>query len=132
MIPTHEVFLEPIITTSIPGRTYRINISNDRITGYTDDIEAVRQAVYLILSTERYKFNIYSWDYGIELVDLFGKPMSYVISELPRRIEEALTQDDRIEKVSNFEFEINGKNLHVTFLVESNVGNVSADLGVEI
>lgn len=107
-------------------------ISNDQIDGYIDDIEAVTQAVYLILSTERYQFLIYSWDYGIELVDLYGKQMPYVMSELPRRIIEALTQDDRIEDVVDFEFEQNRNKLRVKFTVVSNIGNISTELEVEV
>lgn len=85
-----------------------------------------------MLSIERYKFVIYSWDYGIELVDLFGQPMSYVISELPRRITEALTTDNRIDDVTDFDFIINGKRLHTMFTVVTNKGNISAEMEVAV
>ena len=108
-------------------------ISNvDRLYGYIDDLEAVKQAIYLILSTERYRYPIYSWDYGVELVDLIGKPMPYVMSELPRRISEALTQDNRIDSVVDFKFEKNGKKLHVTFTVVSSIGNIPTELEVDV
>lgn len=103
-----------------------------RISGYVDDVDAVKQAIYLILNTERYKHLIYSWDYGVELLDLFGKPMPYVMSELPRRIKEALTQDNRIDDVKDFEFEQHGNKLHTTFTVVSNVGNIPTELEVEV
>jgi hypothetical protein len=54
------------------------------------------------------------------------------MSELPRRIKEALTQDNRIEDVVDFKFEQNGKRLHTTFTVVSNVGNISTELEVEV
>ena len=95
-------------------------------------MEAVKQAVYLILSTERYQYIIYSWDYGVELLDLIGKPVPYVMSELQRRIKEALTQDDRITDVVDFEFEQHGKQLHTKFTVVSNVGNLPVALEVEV
>jgi hypothetical protein len=104
----------------------------DRINGYVDDIDAIKQAIYLILSIERYQHIIYSWDYGVELLDLYGKPLPYVMADLPRRITEALTQDDRIEDVTDFEFERNGKRLHTTFTVITNAGNIPTDLEVEI
>lgn len=106
--------------------------SKDRISGYVDGIDAVIQAIYLILSTERYKFIIYSWDYGVELVDLFGKPMPYVMAELPRRIKEALTQDNRIEDVVDFEFEVNKSKLHTTFTVVTNLGDISVEMEVAV
>ncbi len=104
----------------------------DRIQGYIDDIEAVIQTVYTILMTERYKHLIYSWDWGIELFDLFGKPMPYVMSVLPGRITDALKVDNRIEDVTDFEFDVKGKKLHTTFTVVTNVGNVSTAMEVAV
>ena len=114
------------------GYTPEDEANSNRINGYVDDLEAVKQAIYLILNTERYQFVIYSWDYGVELLDLIGQPIPYVMSELPRRITDALTQDDRIEDVVDFEFEQNGKKLHTTFTVVSNLGNMPAELEVEV
>lgn len=156
MIPEIDILTEVITETTYPTKTYKIVFSEDikaqqsntlvinslsmsassdgtdRINGYIDDIDSVVQAIYLILSTERYEFIIYSWDYGVELVDLFGKPMPYVMAELPRRITEALTQDDRIEDVVDFEFDVQGKMLHTTFTVVTNIGNISTEMEVEV
>lgn len=142
MIPNVPILTEEIAETTYPSKTYKIIIKHDpytnpskavdRISGYVDDLESVKQAIYLILGTERYKFNIYSWDYGVELVDLFGKPMPYVMSELPRRIKEALIQDNRIKDVINFEFEMNGKKLHTTFEVVTDFGNIDTELEVTV
>lgn len=104
----------------------------DRISGYIDDLEAVIQAIYLILSTERYQYIIYSWDYGVELIDLIGKPMPYVMSELPRRIKDALIQDNRIDDVTDFEFEVNRNKLHTSFTVITTLGNISTELEVSV
>lgn len=142
MIPAVDILSEEITETTYPSNTYKIIIKHDhytdpskavdRINGYVDDLESVKQAIYLILGTERYQFNIYSWDYGVELVDLFGKPMPYVMSELPRRIKEALIQDNRIKDVTNFEFETNGKKLHTTFTVSTDFGNINTELEVTV
>ena len=136
MIPNVEILMNNIEEVEHPSKTYKIEVRNgeedDRINGYIDDLKAIQQTIHLILNTERYKYPIYSWDYGIELVDLIGKPMSYVLSEIPRRITEALTQDSRIKNVRDFEFEKNKSKLYVTFVVETTVGNVSTDLEVNI
>lgn len=132
MIPSIEILKQEITEQAYPTKTYKIVNGRDRISGYTDDLDAIAQAVYLILSTERYKHIIYSWDYGVELQDLIGKPMPYVMSEIPRRITEALTQDDRITDVTNFEFNQQGNQLHTTFTVMTNIGNISSTLEVEV
>lgn len=91
-------------TEKYPNKTYRMKIDDEKIEGtITTDLEAVQQAVYKILNTERYKHVIYSWNYGVELADLFGKPIPYVLPEIPRRIREALVQDDRINDVTDFD-----------------------------
>ena len=132
MIPSIDILTEEITDVTYPNRTYKIVIDSNRISGYTDDLDSIIQAIYLILSTERYQFIIYSWDYGIELLDLIGKPMPYVISELPRRIKEALIQDDRITDVVDFEFEHKGKVLHTTFKVITTLGEIPTELEVNV
>lgn len=140
MIPTIDVLTEEITERVYHDKTYKVVVNKDetdetkpdRISGYTDDLDAIMQTIRLILSTERYEYLIYSWDYGVELVDLIGQPMPYVMSEIPRRITEALVQDDRIEDVKDFEFETNGKKLHVTFTVVSTIGNIPTELEVDV
>ncbi|RKJ76112.1 DUF2634 domain-containing protein [Butyricicoccus sp. 1XD8-22] len=71
---------------------------------------------------------IYSWNYGIELADLFGMLVSYVCPELERRIIEALTQDSRIQSVTDFTFESPKRNvLHTTFTVHTIFGDFQAE-----
>lgn len=135
MLPNIDILFQEITETKYPSKTYKIDgldNSADRINGFVNDLDSVKQAVYLILSSERYKHIIYSWDYGVELLDLYGQPMSYVICELPRRVKEALLQDNRIEDVTDFEFERFGKKLQTTFTVISNAGNFSTEVEVEL
>ena len=103
----------------------------DMITaGYVDGIEALIQTMFIILSTERYKFPIYSFDFGVELVDLFGKPIPFAMAELPRRVTEALTQDNRIYGCTDFYFEPNRTTLFMRFTVKTIYGNVGAEMRV--
>ncbi|MCP3283021.1 DUF2634 domain-containing protein, partial [Clostridioides difficile] len=82
-----------------PSKTFKLNMERNKVDGICDDVEALKQTIFLTLNTERYQHLIYSWNYGVELNDLIGEPISYVIPELERRIKEALIQDDRIENV---------------------------------
>lgn len=135
MIPSVDVLPTEITEIVRPTRTYKVNIlENDenRVSGYVDGIESIQQAIYLILSSERYQHIIYSWDYGVELLDLIGKPMSYVTAELPRRIEEALIQDNRISGVTDFTFTKKRNALLTTFTVVTEAGNISTELEVAV
>ena len=110
-----------------PSNTYRLDLDKKKILGYTDGIEAIKQAIYKIIFTERYNYAIYSWNYGIELEDLFGKPKDFVYSDLERRITEALLQDDRINSVDNFVFSSNKGDVSVTFTVNTVFGDVQVE-----
>ena len=54
------------------------------------------------------------------------------MSEIKRRITEALTQDDRITGVENWSFETAGKVVRVNFTVKTIYGAVDATKEVEI
>lgn len=122
------------MTPTQPNKTYKMMIDTDRIQGtITDDLEAVKQAIYKIINTERYKFLIYSWNYGIELEDLFGKPIPYVLPEIPRRIKEALTQDDRIKDVLGSDLTYNRKgDVLAKFTVVTIYGNLEIEKVVNV
>ena len=129
MIPSTTAFLEQDFEiTEQPTHTYKMNLESNLIRGYTDGQEAMKQAIYKILNTERYQYVMYSWNYGIELLDLYGEPVSYVCPELERRTTEALTWDDRIQTVDNFEFNISKKGeILVTFTAHTVFGDVVAE-----
>lgn len=129
MIPSTTAFLEQDFEiTEQPTHTYKMNLESNLIRGYTDGQEAMKQAIYKILNTERYQYVMYSWNYGIELLDLYGEPVSYVCPELERKITEALTWDDRIQSVDNFEFNISKKGeILVTFTAHTVFGDVVAE-----
>lgn len=115
-----------------PSRTYEWLLDRYRIRDYVEDLEAIKITVYHILNTERYNHMIYSWNYGVELGDLFGKPMTYAKSEVKRRIREALLRDDRIEDVDNFEIASDKDELYVTFRVVTNIGDFNMRKEVNI
>ncbi|WP_042474590.1 DUF2634 domain-containing protein [Bacillus ndiopicus] len=114
------------------SKTYKIDFEKKRITGYVDGREAVKQFIMKVLSTERYEFLIYSWDYGTELARLFGQPIPFVYSELKRLIKEALTQDDRIESVDAFSFSHYKNKVHVQMTVHTVFGQIEIEREVTV
>ena len=133
MIPQNgDDLRQDFVLTTLPSRTLNMDHDWKTITGTIDQIQAVEQAVFLILTTERYQWLIFSWNYGVELQNLIGKDPEYCIPEIERRIREALLQDDRITAVENFEFELNKRKVLTTFTVISIFGNINVEKAVEI
>lgn len=115
-----------------PTKTYKMLLDSNRVRNYTDKQDAMRQAIFKILQTERYQYkNVYSDNYGVEFWDLYGQPPAYCVPEIERRITEALTWDERIERVSNFEFEIKNSVISVNFIAYTIFGEIAIN-GVEV
>lgn len=115
-----------------PSKTYRLDIEAGRVRGryIEDNLEAVRQAVYLILQTERYANVMYSDYYGSEVKSLFGKPDELVYPEMERMITEACLMDDRVLSVKDFKITRENENRFCTFTVESIYGEFEAQTEV--
>lgn len=130
MLPKTGNLLEQNFNRKVmPSKAYRIG--DGRIDGYTDQLEAVKQASRCILSTERYDWLIYSWNYGIESKELMGQPLSVVKSKIKKRIKEALMQDQRILGIDAFSFQEKGRNLGVVFTIHTVFGDFEAYKEVE-
>ena len=129
MIPSTSTILSTNLKVVIqPSKDYKMHTELNTISGVCDKLEAMHQVIYKILNTERYQHIIYSWNYGIELLDLFGEPVSFVCPEVKRRITEALVQDDRINSVDNFEFDLSVKGtVKVTFTVHTIFGELQEE-----
>ena len=133
MIPKTDIDLtQDYEAARQPSRTYRLDMENNRISDMADGLEAVKQAVYLILNTERYWYPIYSWNYGVELNGLYGQPVGMVYPEIERLITESLMQDDRITGVDGFSFEKERGMVRLSFTVHSIFGDIDAGKDVTI
>ena len=130
MLPDYNTIYQQ--DNTMPSKTYYINRNTTRISGYIDDKDAIVQAIYLILSTERYESVIYNWYYGTEFDSLVGKDRDFVKSELKRRIAEAILEDDRILDVTDFDISFNKDVANVVFLVETNIGDININWEVNL
>ena len=98
------------------SRTYRVDWKNSRITGFTDGRDALEQAIYKILMTERFAHLIYSWNYGFEM---------------SRLVSEAVTADDRIDSIKDFSIRFPDKrSAAIRFTAVSVFGDVEISTGV--
>lgn len=125
---------ESLRYTAQPSRTYRLRWDKDKVQGYIDGLNAIEQAIYKILSTERYEHLIYGFSYGIEWRGLIGKDPLYIEANVRRRIEEALMQDDRIQKVEDFKVDLGKEKdtVAISFTVVTNQGSIEIQKEVEL
>ncbi|RHK04818.1 DUF2634 domain-containing protein [Enterococcus casseliflavus] len=117
------------ILAQIPSRTYRLQ--NGRIAGWIDELAAMRQAIEKVLHTERFTWLIYTDNYGVELKNLLGEELDLVMAEMERIVREALSVDERIIEIENFQVTQESRDtLLVSFFVTTIFGSIQ--MGQEV
>lgn len=104
-------------------------MSGTKISG----LDSLCQAIRVMLEIPRYRYPIYSWQYGSELDTLIGSGFSDVQQKAPTMIRDALLRDDRIDEVDSFTVSRTQQRdaADITFTVHSRLGNIEAYWTVE-
>lgn len=112
------------------SRTYQL--SETRIEGFVEGLEALKQAIHKVLSTEQYEHPIYGFGYGIAWKQLIGEERPYVRAEMRRMIQEALLRDDRVREVDGFRFSFEVDACRCVFNVISIYGETEIETEVRV
>lgn len=130
---TPSLISNEITTEEMPSKTFKIDFERNRIVEKIDGLEALKQAVFFILNTERFRHIIYSYNYGNEIEKTIGLSFDLARSEVERFINEAILADDRFEEIKDFTVEKTDRNtMIVNFNVVTNIGrtiNVEQEVG---
>lgn len=97
-----------------------------------EGVEAIKIWLWKIFKTPRYRYLIYSWDYGHELEDLIGQggSESYIKSEAERIIKEAIwpTLNGYVEDIKNLDISLIDDALNINFTVVTPYGEVEINV----
>ena len=104
-------------------REYAYDFENNRLllrngnTYLVEGNEALRIWIFKALTTERFRYTAYDFDFGSEIHTLIGGRVNsdIALSELKRFIIEALMVNPYIEALSNFHFSQSGSGVTVEF-----------------
>ena len=118
-------------TVTIPSKTYKF--TNERIAGFVDGLDAIKQAIFHILIVERYSCLIYDNNYGVELEQYMGKDLYFIEATIEDTLKEALTQDNRINNVivNNIE-QITSDTVLVDFDVICTEGIINMEVNLNV
>lgn len=124
-------FSTDIVITAQPSKTWIIDRDAMQVSRMDEGLESVRQAVEIALNVERYRWTIYDANFGSELDGLAGEDEAYIVAELPRMVEDALSPDSRVIAVDNYVFtRLDSTSMRVTFTVHTVYGDIQE--GVEV
>lgn len=104
---------------------YEIDFKKNCLTGnIVKGKKAIQIWIWLALKIARYRFQIYSWDYGNEFEDLIGQVYSdeYLETELLRMTEECLLIHEQIQTISDFSMERNKDKVTISFVANTIYG----------
>jgi len=98
-----------------------------------EGLEALKIKIYKALITDRYRYLIYSWDYGSELETLVGQKYSKELtnSEALRYVQDALKayfDYGWITEIKNFSTAFEDDTLHITFDVVTPYGEATMNV----
>lgn len=117
--------------TVIIPREYGVNFETGELTGeIVEENEAIKVWIYFALNTPRYRYLIYSWDYGNELEDLVGQsyPQEFLNTEVQSLVEDCLFVNENITGLSDFEVECINDKLKISFTANTIYGEVDIDV----
>lgn len=95
------------------------------IDGTVEKKSAVKIWIYNTLKTERYRWEIYSWQYGSSLEQYIGKSYSdaYINDSVKKEVTEALKVNTNITDVKDFKaYMLDDTTLHMEFYVVTKWG----------
>lgn len=106
-------------------REYAIDFSTGQMTGkVVEGAEAIRVWVWLCLKTQRFRYPIYSWDYGADVEQYIGKALTdeYLEVVLKNEIEDALKVNRYITGISEYTFVRQGEKVEIRFTINTTLG----------
>ena len=130
-LPEIVGFDTDIVIASQPSKTWIIDRDTMQVACMDEGLEAVRQAVEIALNVERFRWTIYSANFGSELDELIGQDEALITAEIPRLVEGALSQDDRVVQVDGYTFTRTGPDsMHVSFTVHTVDGDLIEEMQI--
>lgn len=107
MIPNTGMEQEEFVSLieQIEGKKYKnkdFKVVDNKIVGTIDGVEELKQAIFFILSIEKYQALTVSENTGVEFWELYGDDIDLVMIKLKSIITDALLNDDRIEEILDF------------------------------
>ena len=108
-------------------KEYGMDFETGQLTGeIVEGLEAVKVWIWLVLQTPRYRYYIYTWDYGNEFEDLIGKGYTeeYIEAEAQRMTEDCLLINENIKEITGFSLQVEKGMLYISFTAETIYGEI--------
>lgn len=119
--------LEELEEETKPPKEYGIDFETGQLTGeIVEGKEAIKVWIWLVLQTPRYRYYIYTWDYGNEFEDLIGQGYTeeYIEAEAQRMTEDCLLVNENIQSITEFSVSMVSDTLTISFTANTIYGDI--------
>lgn len=113
-----------------PSETWYIDRIKNKLGKKINGYEAVKQAVEAIFNIDRFRWQIYTPNYGMDYNGLIGNNGEFIAQEIHRRAKDAIQTDNRLNGISEYRYSISKDVLTIDFVVNTVYGDVSQTLTV--
>lgn len=120
--------IQPSTTGKDPPVEYGIDFDTGQLTGeIVSGLEALKVWIWLALRSERYRYPIYTWQYGAELEKYIGRGYSqeYLNDAIKNAVKECLKVNPHIKGIDNFSCKLERDQLSIEFAVKTDYGEAN-------
>ena len=114
-------------------KEYGINFETGQLTGeIVEGIEAVKVWIWMCLHTQRFRYPLYSWDYGADLEQYIGQTVTeeFLNADCEDEIREALLVNHYIEYIEGFKASFDNGCLYISFKAVTKFGETEVEYNV--
>lgn len=121
-------------TVELPyPKEYGMDFETGMLTGQVvTGIEAIKVWIWCALHTQRFRYAIYSWDYGADMEQYIGQAVTqeFLDTDCHDEVEETLTISPYITGIDDFSAELTGDHLRMAFTVRTIYGDTEVSINV--
>ena len=125
-----EILANGVVFKDQPTNTFYVDPASRRIRGMDAGLPAMRQAVEIALSVERFRWGIYSPNFGADFTGIIGRESGYAAAALLQRVRDALSADSRVLGVENYRYTASGGTLTASLTVRTVYGDIQQTVEV--
>ena len=114
-------------------KEYGIDLKTGQLTGESvEGIDAIKVWIWNCLHTQRFRYPLYSWDYGADLEQYIGQTVTeeFLNADCEDEIREALQVNPYITGIEDFQATFENGHLSLSFTAVTKFGNTEVDYDV--
>ena len=133
LLPSFYDVKENLTVEEYFPREYEIDFTENSLTGRIGEgLDAIRVWGWCCIHTERFRYALYSWQYGVSLEKYLGQTTTeeYLEADSRAEIEEALKIHPYIIGIDDFQVSKNGTKLKIKLTVKTKLGKIEVSENV--